>query len=174
MPRLYSARMSAKRDEPQNATEHSGELSPKAKGPLLVFHINDSTDDQVLFQAACRKADVPLEWQVADSAERAIAYLESLVLLSRTQTVQWPDLVVLDLVMPGGSGFQVLEYIRQTPELRPLPVIVLTGMASTERMEKAYGLGANSFHEKPVGFGDTVKLVMTLYTVWSSARRPSL
>ena len=166
--------MSAKRDGPQNTTKHSGELSPKAKEPLFVFHINDSTDDQVLFQAACKKAGVPLEWQVADSAERAIAYLESLILLSRTETVLWPDLVVLDVVMPGGSGFQVLEYIRQTPELRLLPVIILTGMASTERMEKAYGLGANSFHEKPVSFGDMVSLVMTLYTVWSSARRPLL
>src|SRR5437588_5789082 len=125
MPRLYSACMSAKRDEPQNATKRVPELLPEAKKPLLILHINDSTDDQVLFQAACKKAGVPLEWQVADSAERATAYLESLVLLSRTQAVQWPDLVVLDIVMPGASGFQVLEYIRQTTELRLLPVIIL-------------------------------------------------
>ena len=170
--RLYFEQMGAKRDRIRT------EANPKRKRPaqreqrLLVFHINDSTDDQVLFQAACKKAGVPLEWQVADSSARAKEFFESMLSLSRTQAVQWPDLVVLDLVMPGGSGFQVLEYIRNKPELSALPVIILTGIASIERMEKAYGLGANSFHEKPVSFADMVTLVGTIYTMWSSARRP--
>jgi hypothetical protein len=54
--------------------------SPSQPGPwhkqrptLLVFHINDSTDDQVLFQAACKHAQVPFLWHVADSAEKAIS-----------------------------------------------------------------------------------------------------
>jgi hypothetical protein len=68
----------------------------KARPSLLVFHVNDSTDDQVLFQAACSKADVPIQWQVADSSERAISLLKSILALSKTQDVSWPDLVVLD------------------------------------------------------------------------------
>jgi CheY-like chemotaxis protein len=145
-----------------------------SRPPLLVLHVNDSTDDQVLFQAACKKANVPFQWHVAESADRGISYLQSLVTLSRTESVRWPDLVVLDIVMPGGSGFAVLEHIRGTPELRALPVVIFTGMPSDEVMEKAYQLGANSFHEKPVAFEDTVKLVSSLYRIWSSAKRPSL
>ena len=141
---------------------------------LLVFHVNDSTDDQVLFQAACKKAHVPFQWHVAESAQRGISYLESLLTLSREHPVRWPDLVILDIVMPEGSGFKVLEYIRSSPKLRPLPVVIFTGCSTPERMKQAYDLGANAFHEKPVSFLDTVTLVGSLYSTWSQAKRPVL
>jgi CheY-like chemotaxis protein len=145
-----------------------------ARPDLLVFHINDSTDDQVLFQAACKKARVPFQWHVAESAQRGISYLESLVAVSRNHAVRWPDIVILDIVMPDASGFKVLEYIRNTPKLRPLPVVIFTGCSTPERMKQAYDLGANAFHEKPLSFADTVKLVGTLYSTWSTAKRPAL
>ena len=142
--------------------------------PLLVFHINDNTDDQVLFQAACKEADVPFQWHVAESAERGLSYLSSLLALSQTQSVRWPDLVVLDIVMPGASGLKVLEYIRANPRLSPLPVVILTGHASPAVQEAASKLGANSFYEKPHDFQHLVQLVAVLYRIWSSARRPQL
>ena len=146
----------------------------KTRPSLLVFHVNDSTDDQVIFQAACSKADVPIQWQVADSSERAISRLKSTLALSKTQHVLWPDLVVLDIHMPGEKGFKVLEFIRATPELKAIPVVILTGLTSDEIMTQAYGLGANSFHEKPSGFGGMVELVGSLYKAWSAALRPRL
>ena len=142
--------------------------------PLLVFHINDNTDDQVLFQAACKEAEVPFQWHVAESAERGISYFNSLLALSRTQSVRWPDLVILDLIMPDGTGLKVLEFIRTTPKLSALPVIILTGHATEAFQESAAKLGANSFYEKPSSFADLVQLVAILYRIWSSARRPTL
>jgi len=146
----------------------------RLRQPLLVFHINDNTDDQVLFQAACTQADVPFQWHVAESAARGISYLQSLLTLSETQSVRWPDLVVLDIVMPGASGLTVLEYIRTSPRLRPLPVVVLTGHPSAAVHEAALRLGANSYYEKPPTFGELVGLVGALYQIWSAARRPAL
>jgi CheY-like chemotaxis protein len=146
----------------------------RLRQPLLVFHINDSTDDQVLFQAACARADVPFQWHVAESAERGISYLQSLLALSQTQSVRWPDLVVLDVVMPGCSGLAVLQYIRTTPKLGALPVIILTGHPDPATQEAALRLGANSFYEKPATFDELVNLVRLLYQIWSTARRPSL
>lgn len=140
----------------------------------MVFHINDNTDDQVLFQAACQQADVPFQWHVAESAERGVSYLESLLTLSRTQAVRWPDLVVLDVVMPGESGLKVLEFIRATPKLGPLPVVILTGHPSVAVQQAAFKLGANAFYQKPTSFGELVQLVSALYHIWSSARRPCL
>jgi len=142
--------------------------------PLLVFHINDNTDDQVLFQAACKEADVPFQWHVAESAERGLSYLSSLLALSQTQSVRWPDLVVLDIVMPGASGLKVLEHIRANPRLSPLPVVILTGHPSPAVQEAALKLWANSFYEKPHDFQHLVQLVTVLYRIWSSARRPQL
>jgi CheY-like chemotaxis protein len=141
---------------------------------LLVFHINDSTDDQVLFQAACKQANVPFLWHVAETAERGLSYLSSLLSLSQTQSVRWPDLVVLDIVMPGGSGLKVLEFIRATPKLSPMPVVILTGHPSAAVQETALRLGVNSFYEKPSDFRQLVELVTALYCIWSSARRPQL
>ena len=165
--------MSAKRLDSATSQQRDA-TALLARPPLLVFHVNDSTDDQVLFQAACKKAQVPFQWHVAESAQRGISYLESLVALSREHPVRWPDLVVLDIVMPHASGFKVLEYIRGTPRLRPLPVIIFTGCSTPERMKQAYELGANAFHEKPVSFNDTVRLVGSIYTTWSMAKRPTL
>jgi DNA-binding NtrC family response regulator len=166
--------MSAKRAETATPQQQHTEAAWTAKPHLLVFHVNDSTDDQVLFQAACKKAHVPFEWHIAESAERGISYLESLVSLSREHQVRWPDLVILDLVMPDASGFKVLEYIRGNAKLCPLPVIIFTGCSTPDRMQQAYDLGANAFHEKPVSFSATVKLVGSIYSTWSTAKRPSL
>jgi CheY-like chemotaxis protein len=144
-------------------------------GPtLLVLHINDSTDDQVLFQTACKHAQVPFAWHVTDSTEKALSYLNTLVKVDRTHAVRWPDLVVLDVVMPGESGLKVLEYIRGTPELRRLPVVIFTGHETPALVDQAYRLGANSFLAKPHDFKKAVDLVASLYAVWSVAKRPTV
>ena len=145
-----------------------------ARPPLLVFHVNDSTDDQVLFQTACKRAQVPFQWHVAESAERGISYLDSLVAMNRKEPVRWPDLLILDLVLPELSGLTVLEHVRKTPELQLLPVIVLTGNPGPEQVDQALKLGANSYHMKPPDFSGWVELVRMLYTTWSTARRPKL
>ena len=147
--------------------------SLSSPGPtLLVLHINDSTDDQVLFQTACKHARVPFAWHVTDSAEKAKSYLETLLKVDRLHAVRWPDLIVLDIVMPGESGLKVLEFIRATPELQRLPVVIFSGHGNPALVEEAYRLGANSFLAKPDDFKQAVSLVSSLYSVWSIAKRP--
>jgi CheY-like chemotaxis protein len=141
---------------------------------LLVLHINDSTDDQVLFQTACKHAQVPFAWHVTDSAEKAKSYLETLLKVDRLHAVRWPDLIVLDIVMPGESGLRVLEFIRSTPELQRLPVVIFTGHGNPALVDEAYRLGANSFLSKPDDFKEAVNLVSSLYSVWSVAKRPTV
>jgi chemotaxis family two-component system response regulator Rcp1 len=163
---------------------NTSEISPQPQGQpvpihdtkptLLVLHINDSTDDQVLFQTACKHAEVPFIWHVTDSAEKAVSYLDTLVQLDKSHSVRWPDLVVLDVVMPGQSGFSVLEYIRKTPALHRLPVVIFTGHSTPAMVEEAYKLGANSFLAKPANFPQTVELVSSLYAIWSIAQRPTV
>jgi len=138
------------------------------------LHINDSTDDQVLFQTACKHARVPFVWHVTDSAEKAKSYLQTLVKVDRMHSVRWPDLIVLDIVMPGESGLKVLEFIRATPELHRLPVVIFTGHGSPALVDEAYRLGANSFLAKPDDFKQAVSLVASLYSVWSMAKRPTV
>src|ERR1051325_8058876 len=156
--------------------EPKGEPVPirEKKPALLVLHINDSTDDQVLFQTACKHAEVPFNWHVADSSEKAISYLETLIKLDKTHPFHCPALVVLDVVMPGESGFKVLEYIRKNPSLHRLPVVIFTGHSSPAMVDEAYKRGANSFLAKPADFPQTVELVSSLYNIWSIAQRPTV
>ncbi len=166
--------MSAENLRPSELTQTTSQALIGLKPQLLVFHINDNTDDQVLFQAACQQANVPFQWHVAETAERGISYLQSLLTLSRTQAVRWPDLVVLDLMMPGDNGLKVLEFIRGDAKLGPLPVVILTGHPSVSMQQAALKLGANAFYQKPADFSELVELVSSLYRIWSSAHRPSL
>jgi CheY-like chemotaxis protein len=154
-------------EEPPQATSTAPESRPVSlsllKSFLRVLHVNDSTDDQVLFQAACRKGNVPFNWHVCDSANKAMSYLQSLVDQSKKTPVCWPDLVLLDIVMPGGSGIEVLKFVRRTPELRQLPVIIFTGHQSPDAREQAMALGANLWLIKPTDFNEIVEIAKNLY-----------
>ena len=138
-------------------------LIPPSLRSLRVFHVNDSIDDQVVFQAACREAGVPFDWHVADSAEKAISYLRTLVEQSKSVPVCWPDLILLDIVMPGEGGFEVLKFIRSSKELRQLSVIVLSGNVYPHNEQESLRLGADAFRLKPHRFGEAVLMAQELY-----------
>lgn len=155
-----------------NETHFSDDAAQTCTDPsrILVLHINDSSDDQVLLQAASKHAGVPVEWHVAESVKRGISYLQSLVQLGHKHTVHWIDLVILDLLFHDGSGMEIIKYIRNTPEISSLPIVILTGHMNPATLQDAENLGANAIHEKPVSFEDTVKLVTLIYQNWSTSR----
>lgn len=145
-----------------------GGLNPATSSNfLLLLHVNDSTDDQVIFQAACKRAGVPVNWHVTDCAKKGISYLETLVKQSKRHDVHWPDLVLLDIIMPGENGFEVLKYVRATPELQQIPVVVFTGHDNVEFKKEAVRLGANFFMIKPVVFEKTVEIAREIYALCS-------
>jgi two-component system, response regulator len=141
---------------------------------LILLHVNDSTSDQVIFQAACRAARVPITWHVADSAAKGITYLRTLVDHSKAHEVCWPDLILLDIVMPVENGFSVLKYIRSTPELQRTPVVIFTGFDREEWREEATRLGASSFLIKPSKFEETIRIARALYDAWIHTPPPDI
>src|SRR5262245_42097736 len=146
-------------------------ILPNPAKTFRVFHINDSTDDQVLFQAACQQGGVPFNWHVADSAQKGISYLKTLVEHSGEMPVCWPDLVLLDLVMPIVNGFEVLKFIRATHELKHLPVVVFTGNTFPSNRDDSIKLGANAFMLKPQSFSEAVALARELYKLMLTFRQ---
>jgi CheY-like chemotaxis protein len=168
------AKGNEKRTRTSRLQDAGSRASGRAKPILLVLHVNDSTDDQVLFQTACKHAKVPFVWHVADSAEKALSYLRTLLKVSRERSVSWPDLVLLDLVMPGEGGLRVLEYMRATPGLKTLPVVVFTSQDDPKMIRQAQKLGASSYLLKPKQFHETVQVVSSLYATWSRIKRPAV
>ena len=77
-----------------------------------------------------------------------------------------PALMLLDLKLPGMSGFEVLLWLRQQPGLKRLPVVVLTSSKENTDINRAYELGANSYLVKPASFDALVNIIERLNHYW--------
>lgn len=77
-----------------------------------------------------------------------------------------PDLILLDLNLPNVSGRELLERIRKSPQLRHIPVVVLTTSQAPHEILECYRLGANCFLTKPAGFADFVEMVQRTCDFW--------
>ena len=127
-----------------------------------ILSVDDSSDDLMLLRLACNAAKVSFELLSVESGEKAIAYLETARAYADRERFPLPDLLLLDLKMPGKSGFDVLTWVRAQPDLDHLPVIILTSSVHAEDRARALGLGANQFLVKPVGYEGLQQLVRTL------------
>jgi CheY-like chemotaxis protein len=100
----------------------------------------DNDDHALLIQMALERAtDIPLQVHRAYNGDEAISMVEE----------TRPDLILLDLKMPGRTGHEVLEAIKADEQLRRIPVAVLTSSDRDEDVAQSYGLGGNHFITKP-------------------------
>ncbi len=77
-----------------------------------------------------------------------------------------PDLIMLDLNIPKKSGLEVIKEIRQGPEIKNLPVIVLTTSDDAKDIETAYKLGANCYITKPVDLNQFINVINCIEEFW--------
>jgi len=77
-----------------------------------------------------------------------------------------PGLITLDLTMPHGDGFSLLQRLKSNPEWAGIRAVVLTGSAYPEDIQKAYQLGACAYHVKPGAYEDLEKLLKTMFDYW--------
>ncbi len=80
---------------------------------------------------------------VAPNGEKALSYFGGLKKLNSIDTRKLPDLILLDLKLPGIDGFEVLRQLKTTPLLKRLPIIILTSSSDEGDRARAYDLGAN-------------------------------
>ena len=133
---------------------------------ITVLHVEDDSNDVLLFQHACQKAGVPLNLKNVSDGDEAIAYLEGNSNYSDRELNPLPRLVLLDLKMPRVSGFDVLAWMRKDQKFRDLPVVVLTSSNHAADVERAYQAGANSYLVKPVDFNGLVDLAKSIHKYW--------
>jgi chemotaxis family two-component system response regulator Rcp1 len=137
---------------------------------LFILHVEDNPDDRILFQMAGEQTRNPIAWQTADSTEQAISYLNNLESRAGHQRVRWPDLMLLDIVMPRESGTKVLQFLIRNPAIKRFPVIVLTGSEDAKVDSEARKLGAQSVCVKPQSFEHLAVFMDSLYRSWSRTR----
>jgi len=139
-----------------------------AEGVILLAE--DREDEVMLIRRAFAEANFLNPLQVVSNGEEAIAYLQGEGKFANRDEYPLPCLVLLDLKMPRKDGFEVLQWIREQPELRALRVVVLTASDHIIDVNRAYQLGANSFLVKPIDFPHFVEVTRALkgYWLWMS------
>lgn len=131
-----------------------------------ILLVEDNPADVKITQRALKESGLPVELIVVRDGEEAVSYL--LRQGAHAETPRWrsPDLILLDLNLPRMNGRQVLERIRATPELRTVPVVVLTTSRRQEDVQQMYAAGANTYIEKPQDFHRFVQVLDTIHRYW--------
>lgn len=133
----------------------------------IVLAVDDASDDLQLMRLAVASSDARCEFKTASGGVEALAYLNGDGRFADRREYPLPDLIFLDIQMPGCDGFCVLERLRsRTDELKRVPVVMLTTSHDLSDVRRAYDLGANSFLVKPTGFGELAAMMKSTLAYW--------
>jgi len=125
---------------------------------LKILHIEDSEEDMELFRRACEAAGLPAAFHRVEDGFQAVRYLKGENTFDDRRKYPLPDLIVLDLKMPGMGGFDFLKWLRQEPGFSSMPVLVFTVSEKAEDKARALAEGATGYFVKPKDFETLVRL----------------
>ena len=128
--------------------------------------IEDDENDAILLHRAFDFARKDIPMQFVKDGQQALDYLKGIGDYADRTRYPVPTLILLDLKMPGPSGFDVLRWVRAQPAYVRLPVIVLSGSMWPGDIDEAYRLGANSYLIKPAKRQDLEEIVGMATTYW--------
>jgi CheY-like chemotaxis protein len=134
--------------------------------PVVILMADDDADDRLLTKRALEASRVINELRFVQDGEELMDYLLRRSQYADAESAPWPGLILLDLNMPRKDGREALQEIKGHPELRRIPVVIMTTSKAEEDIFRSYDLGANSFITKPVTFERLVELMKTLGAYW--------
>jgi len=132
---------------------------------IEILLVEDSPADILLTREAFEHNKIVNAIHVAEDGIQAMDFLRK---QGKYASAPRPDLILLDLNLPRKNGREVLAEIKADPELRSIPVVVLTTSNADEDIFKAYDLNANCYVVKPVGFDNFMKAIQSIRHFWFS------
>lgn len=136
--------------------------------PIAILLVEDNPGDVRLTKEALRDSKVRNNLFVVDNGADAIAFLRR---EKEYAEVPRPGVVLLDLNLPKKDGREVLEEIKGDPDLRRIPVVVLTSSQSDDDIVRTYDLHANCYVTKPVGLDEFMNVVQKIEDFWFDIAR---
>ncbi len=133
------------------------------RGAVEILLVEDSPGDIRLTVEAMKDAKVVNRLSVVKDGEEALAFLHR---EGRYREAVRPDLILLDLNLPKKDGREVLAEIKEDPELRRIPVVVLTTSTAEQDIFKTYDLHANCYITKPVDLEQFMRVVRLVDDFW--------
>ena len=140
-------------------------MSPVPR-PITILLADDDADDRVLAQDALKESRLANDLRFVENGEELMDYLMRRGQYADPETSPKPGVILLDLNMPRKDGREALREIKSNPELRSIPVVVLTTSKAEEDIYRSYDLGVNSFITKPVTFEGLVNVMRALGKYW--------
>jgi CheY-like chemotaxis protein len=133
--------------------------------PVVILMADDDADDRMLARDAMIESRLANPFVVVEDGQELMDYLHRVGKYATCDAPR-PGLILLDLNMPRMDGREALRAIKSDPELRCIPVVILTTSKTEEDVLRSYDLGANSFITKPVTFERLVEIVSALGLYW--------
>ena len=137
--------------------------------PILL--VEDDVRDLELTLVALERSELANDVVVVRDGAQALDYLRREGEYS-SRPAGNPAVVLLDLKLPKVDGLEVLKHVRETPELRSLPVVMLTSSHEEGDVVKSYALGVNAYVVKPVEFKAFVSAIADLGVFWAVLNEP--
>lgn len=133
---------------------------------IEILLVEDNNDDVELTLHALRKENLANRIHVARDGEEALEFLFCNGVHADRSFDRPPRLVLLDLKLPKVDGMEVLRKIKGDPRTQSIPVVILTSSKEERDLVQGYGLGANSYIQKPVDFDQFRETVKSVGFYW--------
>ena len=134
--------------------------------PIIILLADDDEEDRMLAADAMHESRVANDLRFVEDGEELLDYLYRRGQYSAPDAAPTPGIILLDLNMPRKDGREALREIKADPDLRRIPVVVLTTSKAEEDIFRTYDLGANSFITKPVSFEGVVSVMRDIGRYW--------
>lgn len=137
-----------------------------------ILLVEDNMTDAELIIRALRKVNLANHLiHVKDGAE-ALEFIFATGEFEGREKKKVPKVILLDIKMPKVDGIEVLRQVRENPETKLIPIVIMTSSKEEQDIIKSYQLGVNSFVVKPVNFTDFAKAVSELGLYWVLTNQP--
>jgi CheY-like chemotaxis protein len=134
--------------------------------PIIILMADDDEDDRMLTAEALEESRLSNQIYFVENGEEALDYLYRRGRYEDPKLSPRPGLILLDLNMPKKDGRETLREIKADPQLRRIPVVVLTTSRAECDVYRSYDLGANTYIAKPVTFDSMVEVMKILGNYW--------
>lgn len=136
------------------------------KVPITILMADDDADDRLMFVEALEESRLKNDVRFVVDGVELMEYLRRQGRFAGPGAAPRPGLILLDLNMPRKDGREALQDIKADPDLRRIPVVIMTTSKAEEDVIRSYDLGANSFVTKPVTFTELVEVMKVLGRYW--------
>lgn len=133
---------------------------------FTILMADDDPDDRLLVREALEEARVTYETHFVADGDALLDYLHRRGEYVDADAAPRPCLILLDLNMPRVDGREALRQIKADPDLRRIPIVILTTSKAPEDVRRCYDLGANAYITKPMTFEGLVDVMGSLSRFW--------